>query len=368
MPTQQHPSKALVFVVERGNLEQTHIASKDVPTPESLADGQVLLAVDSFALTANNITYAVFGEAMGYWDFFPAAPGEGRIPVWGFADVVHSANPELRAGERIFGYFPMSTHYVLEARAATPAGFDDAAAHRQHLHAVYNHYVRTAADPGYDDARESEQMLFRPLFTTAFLIDDFLADSDFFGASSVILSSASSKTSISLAHGLSLRDGCRVIGLTSPANADFVKGLGSYDEVVTYDDMESLPQDPAVFVDMAGNARVVGRLHQHFAQALKYSCRVGGTHWTEISMDAELPGPPPVMFFAPDRIAQRSSDWGAAGLQARVAEAWNGFIPTLDSWMQVSTARGPEALRSTYLEVLQGRADPRVGHIVSMFE
>ena len=36
-----------------------------------LASGQVRLRVEHFALTANNITYAAFGAAMNYWQFFP---------------------------------------------------------------------------------------------------------------------------------------------------------------------------------------------------------------------------------------------------------------------------------------------------------
>ena len=47
--------------------------------------------MDKFALTANNVTYAAFGDAMHYWKFFPGPDDEsGRVPVWGFADVADS--------------------------------------------------------------------------------------------------------------------------------------------------------------------------------------------------------------------------------------------------------------------------------------
>ena len=36
----------------------------DVPTP-SLSAGQALLAVEQFAITANNVTYAAIGDAFG---------------------------------------------------------------------------------------------------------------------------------------------------------------------------------------------------------------------------------------------------------------------------------------------------------------
>ena len=104
--------KARDFVVRKSNLKDATITASALPaTP---APGQVLLAIDKFALTANNITYAAFGDTMQYWNFFPAAAGFGRIPVWGFADVVTSSCEGVAPGERIYGYFPMSTYVVLE--------------------------------------------------------------------------------------------------------------------------------------------------------------------------------------------------------------------------------------------------------------
>ena len=39
----------------------------------ALAQGEVRVRVDCLALTANNVTYGAFGDAMRYWDFFPVA-------------------------------------------------------------------------------------------------------------------------------------------------------------------------------------------------------------------------------------------------------------------------------------------------------
>ena len=83
---------------------------------QALADGQVRVCIDHFALTSNNITYAAFGDAMGYWQFFPTAEeGWGNIPVWGFASVVQSLHPGVAVGERLYGYWPMATGLVLQA-------------------------------------------------------------------------------------------------------------------------------------------------------------------------------------------------------------------------------------------------------------
>ena len=356
------------FLVRKSDLHQVEFRAAPAAGDVKLAPGEVLLAVDAFAFTANNITYAVFGDIMQYWNFYPAPEGLGRVPVWGFATVARSANPEVREGERVYGYLPMSTHFVVKADRVHAGGFDDASPHRQAMSPFYNQYVRTAADPGYDPEREVEQMVFRPLFATGFLIDDFLDENDFFGARSVVISSASSKTSIGLAFCLHRRgrDRCEVVGLTSERNRAFVEGLGCHHRVGAYEDVRRLPSTtPTVFVDMAGDGDVTSAVHHHFGAALRHSCQVGGTHWERIAFGAELPGPAPVLFFAPDRIAKRIADWGAAGLQRKLGEAWASFLPRLDGWISVERAAGRDAMQRVYLATLDGRADPSKGYILS---
>jgi hypothetical protein len=357
---------AFDFLVRKGALKETRVAPAIDAGTVDLAPGQVLAAVDTFAFTANNITYAVFGDMMRYWDFYPAPEGWGRIPVWGFADVARSSCPDLPAGERLFGYWPMSTWTVLEPTQVTAAACHDASAHRSHLHAIYNSYTRVAGDPGYDPRREDLQMLLRVLFLTSFLIDDFLADNDFFGARSVVIASASSKTALSLAYCLHRRGGVEVVGLTSPGNVAFVEGLGCYDKVVPYADLTVLPAaTPTVFVDMAGDGGVVSGVHHHFGAALKYSCIVGGTHWDKIAMGQALPGVQPALFFAPDQAAKRTQEWGAAGLQQRMGTAWLDFVEPASKWIRVIHGRGAAAIERVYQDVLSGRAKPDEGHVLS---
>jgi hypothetical protein len=289
-----------------------------------LGDGTVRLRIDAFALTSNNITYAAFGDAMNYWDFFPTGDAAtGCIPVWGFGDVVESRCESIAVGERVYGYLPIASDVVLQPARITPAGFLDGSEHRRTLHAVYNQYSRCAADPGYVPAREAEQALLRPLFTTSFLIDDFLGDNAFFGARCVVLSSASSKTAYGTAFCLAQRrgsaDAVKVIGLTSPGNRAFTRALGCYDEVLSYDDVASLPADvPTVYVDFSGSVSVRSSVHEHFGDTLAYSCSVGGTHWEALGSGKGLAGPRPVLFFAPAQIKKRNADWGPDGLQQRL--------------------------------------------------
>ena len=255
------------LLVQRDDLHKTRWVSDDTIARAPLPDGAVRFRIDSFALTSNNVTYAAFGDAMNYWRFFPADDAAwGRIPVWGFANVVESRCEGVDPGERFYGYWPLATHAVLQPERVTTAGLVDGAEHRRDLHAVYNQYLRCSADPGYDVAREAEQALLRPLYVTSFLIDDFLADNAFFGARRVLLSSASSKTAYGTAFCLSRRRGTtsevQVIGLTSPGNLAFTQGLGCYDRVLTHGDVTRLAADePAVYVDFSGSAAVRESVH-----------------------------------------------------------------------------------------------------------
>lgn len=96
----------LDFVVARDDLRLTRFAPAQQPDNSELRRGEVLLQIERFGFSANNITYATLGEAMRYWQFFPAPAGWGRVPVWGYAAVAASAHDELEVGERVFGYLP----------------------------------------------------------------------------------------------------------------------------------------------------------------------------------------------------------------------------------------------------------------------
>ncbi|HEX7776958.1 MAG TPA: DUF2855 family protein [Parvibaculum sp.] len=356
--------QAIDFVVGRGDLRQHKLVAAPVP---DLKEGEVLLKIDKFAFTSNNVTYAAYGDEMHYWDFFPAPEGWGRVPVWGFADVAASKCDAIAVGERIYGYLPMSTHLVVRPEHVKAAGFVDASAHRAQLPVPYNRYVRAAADPGYAPAYEDHQALLRPLFMTAFFIDDFFADNHFFGAQAVLLASASSKTAIGVGYMLAQGRDIEVIGLTSAGNVGFVEATGYYDRVLTYDKLTSLPADlRVIFVDMAGNTKVVAAAHHHFREAMTHSCNVGNTHWESRSVMTSLPGPSPQSFFTPKQLAKRAKDWGPGGIEAHFAPAWRDFIAATPQWMQIVRGRGPEAVEAVYLDMLEGRVKPNEAHMLSL--
>jgi hypothetical protein len=353
------------FELSRKDLHQTRFLFGDAPSPE---DGQALLRVESFGLTSNNITYAVFGEAMNYWDFFPASnPDWGKLNVWGYAHVEESRHPDLAQGTRVFGYLPCASHLLVVPDHINAKGFVDATAHRATLPSAYQGYRDVETDPVHSADFEAEHILFFPLFFTSFLIDDFLAEAGFFGTDTIVISSASSKTAIIAAYLLARREGIEIVGLTSSSNREFVEGLSVYNSVYTYDQVSQLPGEHAVYVDIAGDGAVRSNIHAHYGDRLAHSAAVGMTHWTQMAQGTgDLDGPSPVFFFAPDRIKKRGADWGPAKLDQNVAEAWTPFAKWASNWLRVERISSDDDIQRMYLELLDGKVDPASGTVVDL--
>src|SRR6516165_3573916 len=145
--------QATCFEVGRADLSSTRVTGAGLGPP---GPGEALFEVERFGFSANNVTYALPGEALHYWDLFPAEPGWGRIPVWGYLRVVASAVPGLPPGRRAFGLCPMASHVLMRPQRAGRATFTEGSPHRAGLSSVYNVYARVRArrpgPPGDDDA------------------------------------------------------------------------------------------------------------------------------------------------------------------------------------------------------------------------
>ena len=353
------------LLVRRDDLATTEVIERDVPTAGM---DEVVLKVDRVGLTANNITYALVGESMNYWNFFPADQPWGRVPLWGYADVVDSQVPGISVGARFYGYLPTSSHLTVRPERVDEHGFRDASAHRADLPRAYNSYVATATDESYARSDEDLNILYRPLFITSLMLDDFLGDNGFFGVDTIVMSSASSKTAYGTTFLITQRDGRpRLIALTSARNVSFTRTL-PYDDVFTYDDLESITADATtLYVDVAGSDKLRARIHEHFGSNLIYDCVVGAAHMDDITRaPSYLAGPKPEFFFAPAHMAKRRTEWGPGGLNRTYAEEWTRFVPVVRDWVNVKESRGPEGLKATWYEVLAGTSDPQTGHIIKL--
>ena len=364
--------------VERTNLRSTRVATEDL----SLDDGDVLMAVDEFAITSNNVTYGVAGDMLGYWNFFPPKDGDeqwGRLPAFGHGMVEASAHEGVQAGDKFYGYWPMASHVILSPGGATDAGFSDTSEHRQAMSPVYNRYSNTANDALHAAGREAQRGLLHPLFMTAFVADDYYGDhadpaggaDGYWGAEAIVISSASSKTSIGVAYQAAQRSGLEVVGLTSEGNRIFVESLGCFDVVLTYDEIAELSTRPTVYSDMSGSGTVREAVHGQFGDQLLHSSAIGITHWDSMGGGGVLAGPSPEMFFAPSQIIKRADDWGPGELDRRLAQAWHPYSEWTDNWLTV-VRHGHDGgdpfddFQDLFSMMLDGGSHPSTGHVVSL--
>lgn len=335
-----------------------------------LADGEVLLALDRFSLTTNNITYAAYGDAIGYWQVFPTGrESYGMMPVWGFADVAASRAAGIEVGARVFGYFPMADHLVVQAEKVSRGGFADAAPWRRAVPDIYNRYVLCAADTNYSAELENPEVLFRPLFITSYTAVDFLRDHDFFGAKQIVVSSASSKTAYGAAWCMEADD-IRLVALTGRGNQAFVEGLRAYHDVCGYDDIETLPATlPTLYLDLAGDPGLRRRVHAHFGAALTYDCLVGSTRGDAFpQQDPELIGPGPVFFFAATCLdSHRDRGTLRAFYERFFADQRAFFERVVDPaapWIRIVEHQGLDQAAAVVRALADGRSNPAEGAVV----
>ena len=344
----------------------------DDTAPSAIAADEIRVKINRFAFTANNITYAAAGDMVGYWQFFPAlgedTEGWGVIPVWGFAEIVQSNVDGLPVGEKIFGYFPPANTLTMKPAKIGDANFFDGAEHRSALPPGYNNYRRVNAEPGYDVANDNERMLLWPLFITSFCLWDALQVNNWYEAQQVIVISASSKTSIGMAYALHEDSSAPpVVGMTSARNLDLVSSLGLYDTSLTYDDIGKIDASvPAVIVDMSGNSEVLGKLHKHLGDNMKFCVNVGITHWDAAGENPDIITERSEFFFAPSHIQMRIKDWGSQGFDEKTAAFIAETVAKSRSWLKLKTLPGLSGLESVYPDVCAGKIAPDEGLIIKM--
>lgn len=352
--------------INKSNLFQTKIHESDV---DKLKDGEVLFKINKFALTTNNITYAVTGVQLNYWGFFPAHETEwGIIPCWGFAEVVESKTEGVQKGEKVYGYFPMANYLKIKAGKINDHSISDIAAHRQPMAIIYNTYNRLGMDIKYPSHIQDYMPIFQPLFATSFLNYEFLKSENFFAAHRVLITSASSKTGLGLAfmlHSNKDIDRKKIIGLTSAKNIDFVKNTGFYDEVLAYDTLpRQLEQTPTIVVDMAGNTSLLSSIYTHLSEDLKFISKIGLTDWTASSMEEKIPVAK--FFFAPTFAGIFFEKHGTKEANKMIVKKMFSFIETAKDWISIEELDSFGELEKMYLKILKGEVNPSKGYLVGL--
>ncbi len=373
------------FQVRKDNLAQSRLVSTSVSS-KTVPEGSVVAQTDCFAFTSNNITYGVAGDMLGYWQFFPPAEDDGNtwgvLPVWGFADVTHSNCSQIDIGERLFGYFPPSSHLLLRPASIKDTVFFDGSEHRASLPAGYNRYRRVSNEPGYSSAGDNRagdsraidsramdelQALLFPLYITSFCLWDALTENHWHGAEQIIIMSASSKTSIGLGYALAQDASApAVLGLTSMTHCDKLGSLNLYGNCIAYDNLADVPNVPSVIVDMSGNSDLLGRLHTLLGDNMKQTLNVGVTHWEQPRKREGIISDRCEMFFAPSHIQQRFREWGPEVFEQRSTSFLNDAFSKSMSWLNIERLDGLPGLVSVYADVCAGTIPLDKGLIIKM--
>lgn len=351
-----------ILLVNKQNIYEVKQSKEPL---QDLKDGEIRFHIQQYALTSNNITYAVSGFTLKYWDFFPVDETWGKVPVWGFAEVVESKCESVKIGERCYGYFPMSEYLTVQPGRVNPFGFSDIAAHRKELSPIYNFYARLAADPSFKENSKDYIPIIKPLFATSFLIYHFLKEESFFNSQQIILTSASSKTGLALAYMLQQHqttDGKSIVGLTSARNVEFVENTGYYDKVYTYEAYQDIAKENAVIVDFAGSTKLLHQLSDDLGEHLMHIALIGLTDWKAYQGFKGLAKSK--FFFAPTHIKNRYAEWGAEKTNTLLNKALYGFIEDVKSSIEITPVQGYDNLAALYLEMLDGKVNPKQGYTI----
>lgn len=345
----------------------------DVVSPSlTIGDGEILVKVEKFSLTSNIVSYGTAGESLGYFNFFPTNDNKetARIPVWGYSKVVVSRCTGINEGDRYYGYYPMSNFLVLKPGKIKDDSFVDIIEHRTKLPGVYNTYYNVTKADWYDNKLEDLIILLRPLCLTGYLLSVFLGYEKNFSAKNVLITSASSKTSLSLAFELSRHSEFNVIGLTSEKNIDFVKSTKFYSKVVSYSDVEKVldKSDTYTIVDMRGNSDFLLSLDSHFSDKLKYICLVGNTDWKETKSKVKFKAKK-AFFFAPSQGVRLVKDHGQEKVNEMMSTAFTDFVTSCskNGIFKMVNVSGEPDIKAMFDKITQNKVAPNEAVICSLW-
>jgi len=264
----------VIQVLEIQDHTKQHLVSLPNERLLPLSPNKVRMRTTLFALSANNLTYARIGHLVGWWGIHPLpqstpAPFNdpskyGRTMCWGSGQVVESTSPLLKAGQTLFGVFPIGTLPVdKEMKADAPGVFLETTAHRLDVLPVYNRYFLYQGDDAESEQSKAWDAIMRGHFETSYAINRIAfswdpatlppinpsaakgapwsaADASLTNAV-VLIFAASGKTAASFAQQIrELRPAefrpRRLIAVGSSAAKAFTEGFGWFDEVRLYSD------------------------------------------------------------------------------------------------------------------------------------
>lgn len=358
-------------------------AINTVKMQQDLLDGFVELQIQRFALTSNNITYAVMGDSFNYWDFFPAHKNKesnqeplqyGVLPVWGVAVVINSKVKGITRGSRYFGFFPATTHILVKPNSLTQNSFVDSVDHRADLPLAYNQYTILANNDELTPEAiqsENERMLLYPLHITSFLLYEYFNDLAWLSSKQVLILCASSKTAIGLAYGIKDRlIDLNLVGMTSSNKVKTLQELELYDEVIAYTNVNKINFTlPTVVIDMSGNVQLEVELKSMLGDNMIHYSKVGLTHNVSTKLKrpkTKIADERTEVFFAPTQIKKLIDILGYSEFKQLSTNYLTKSFDFTGKWLNYQYIYGLEQMIKIYPDVLNGKIPANIGLIINL--
>ncbi|BFM08510.1 DUF2855 family protein [Halioxenophilus aromaticivorans] len=344
------------------------VSNAAVPTHVQNAPGSMLVRLERFGFSSNNLASALAPGLASVWpQAFPAGTDRLRLPVWGVAQVVAANQAVFEPGACFFGCFPMTRFALIDPSMEPLERYGIGA--DQLLNPTGGHLpVPADTQSGCYNAVDLQIML-RPLLMAAFMVMEELKESQFWHAQQIVVTCASSKTAMGLGYFLQQHfaersDGPspQVIGLTAQSNVNFVRKHGHFDKVLSYEQFRAMDEADTVLVDFSGNFSVQRMLVYYLKQHLIHAYALGAAHWDEVAsgelaMSCEY-------FSALDFYYQRHAR--SKDLNYRFQQLWPNACGAFIKWLKPQLVEGPDRVRWVYEQVLAGKSKPDVAYLCKL--
>lgn len=358
------------------------------------------------SLTANNKFYLSFGEKAPF-NFFKCYPVDPKAKlvaakekefnedgghlsdvyvhpvVWGVAKVTSSKVDTVHVGDEYFAMLPMGESVSFEQAHVDDE--DNLVIHRPTTNPAYNVFQKidptsAVASKEYGDFA----LACSPGILTGFGLYFNLTRYDFYGADTVVVTSASSKVALALAVYLkkesknaSTKKKVQVIGYTSPGNKDFCEKTGLYDEVLCYDDLLTENDNKCVMVDISGQAQAYQRNKSCIVKNLvvgnasdtedKKGAFGSFTAYETVTLVLTMMGanwlaswlnPVQELYLIMNDAAALKKEWGLEKYNRTVVEYGLTFCKAASAWITVRNCSTEESIEQAFVDVVRGTIPP----------
>ncbi|RDW68898.1 DUF2855 family protein [Aspergillus mulundensis] len=177
-----------IHLISKANIAE-HLTIDVPPSDSPLKPSSVRIRSSLLSLTSNNLSYALLGTYMHWWDTCPVPltlpppynnPSDyGIVPAWGLATVLDSTIPSLTPGTILWGFWPTGSHAfdLTLTPAELPGHYKEVSAHRKDVLPLYNRY-RVFDTQGNDLSTFGWDAAVGTIFVAGYLLAEYMFTPD----------------------------------------------------------------------------------------------------------------------------------------------------------------------------------------------